>query len=136
MVTTGGCIPNQDFRSFITSFGNFTNGTVWPNAAGNAVAGNCAAVFGNNYVGTNGFQQATCSGDIGAPNSISFWSDWSSGDGAVIMIGGGGNSCNRADHGIGVTEANAASFVFSSEDDFGNNGQNYNDNYALNLWIR
>ena len=27
-----------------------------------------------------------------------------------MMIGGGGNNCNRADHGIGVTEANEARF--------------------------
>ena len=28
-----------------------------------------------------------------------------------MMIGGGGSGCNRADHGIGITETNAASFV-------------------------
>jgi len=28
-----------------------------------------------------------------------------------MMIGGGGSSCSRADHGIGVVETNAASFV-------------------------
>ena len=84
-----------------------------------------------------GFAQATCSGDIGAPNSISFWSDWNQGDGAVMMIGGGGNACNRADHGIGVTEANDASFSDNfSKDDFGNNGVNTNSNYALNLFVR
>lgn len=139
LVTNTGCIPTQDFRSFITGFGDFSNGKVWPNAAGNAVAATCPAVLAGNYNGTGGFQYATCSGDIGAPNSISFWSDWSSGDGAVMMIGGGGNSCGRADHGIGVTEANAASFVYTisgGEDDFGNNGSDQNTNYALNLWIR
>ena len=56
------------------------------------------------------------------------------------MIGGGGTACSRADHGIGVTEANAASFVFnaSSEDDFGSNGSDFSSNapYALNLFIR
>ena len=96
--------------------------------------------MGNNYASTNGFQQATCSGDIGAPNSISFWADWSAGDGSVMMIGGGGNACSRADHGIGVTEANAASFSFTttSEDDFGGNGTDSgsNDPYSLNLWVR
>ena len=34
-----------------------------------------------------------------------------SGDGSVMMIGGGGKYCNRADHGIGITETDAASFV-------------------------
>jgi hypothetical protein len=136
-VSNSGCVPNTNFRSFITAFGNFQNGAIW---GADSVAGTCPGVFGNNFAATNGFQQASCTGDIGAPNSISFWSDWSAGDGAVIMIGGGGNSCSRADHGIGVTEANAASFTFSvsSEDDFGSNGSDSssNDPYALNLWIR
>ena len=40
----------------------------------------------------------------------------------MIMIGGGGSSCNRADHGIGITEADSPSLVFeySGEKDFGN----------------
>ena len=28
-----------------------------------------------------------------------------------MMIGGEGNSCSRADHGIGITEANDACFA-------------------------
>lgn len=135
--TNAGCLPNTDFRTFITSFGNYQNGAVWGN---NSVAGTCPAIMGNNYASTNGFQQATCSGDIGAPNSISFWNDWSAGDASVMMIGGGGNTCSRADHGIGVTEANSGSFIFvtSSEDDFGGNGTDAgsNDPYSLNLWVR
>ena len=31
-----------------------------------------------------------------------------------MMIGGGGKDCARADHGIGITEANEASFDESS----------------------
>lgn len=112
---------------------------VW---AADAVLGTCPASLGANYATTNGFAQATCAaGNIGAPNSISFWSDWSAGDGAVMMIGAGGTSCQRADHGIGATEANAASFggiAASSEDDFGDNGSDSTNNnpYALNLWVR
>ncbi|RLB52870.1 MAG: hypothetical protein DRI90_21735, partial [Deltaproteobacteria bacterium] len=84
------------------------------------------------------FAQATCTGDIGAANSISFWSDWSSGDGAVMMIGGGGSVCNRADHGIGVTEANDASFNDGSvgENDFGDDAGSGPTGYALNLFVR
>ena len=59
------------------------------------------------------------------------------------MIGGGGYSCERADHGIGVTETNAASFVDlgtrESEYDFGydaNTGSAPSQSYSLNLWIR
>ena len=62
-----------------------------------------------------------------------------------MMIGGGGSSCYRADHGIGITEANQASFDDSSgppEHDFGYNPSEGSDNsyssqsYSLNLWIR
>ena len=59
------------------------------------------------------------------------------------MIGGGGSSCDRADHGIGITETNAASFVEESdpqtEYDFGYLADTRNPptkSYSLNLWIR
>ena len=61
-----------------------------------------------------------------------------------MMIGGGGTSkCMRADHGIGITEKNAASFVdlgtTESEYDFGYDANTNNapsQSYSLNLWIR
>ena len=62
-----------------------------------------------------------------------------------MMIGGGGNGCSRADHGIGITEADYASFDDSNgaaEYDFGYNPDIGGDNsfssqsYSLNLWIR
>ena len=53
-----------------------------------------------------------------------------------MMIGGGGSSCKRADHGIGITEANAAQFgTGNSDGDFGDNG-NCPTSYSLNLWIK
>ena len=79
-----------------------------------------------------GFQKAECSSDIQSSNKIGFWCDYDQGDGSVMMIGGGGKSCSRADHGIGITEQDAASFVEKSsgetEYDFGNdaNGQTQN----------
>ena len=57
------------------------------------------------------FQQAECSGDIQSADRIGFWCDYEHGDGSVMMIGGEGNSCSRADHGIGITEANDACFA-------------------------
>ena len=63
----------------------------------------------------------------------------------MMMIGGGGRDCNRADHGIGITEAGEASFDDSSdppEYDFGYNPLSGGDSfysfqsYSLNLWIR
>ena len=56
-----------------------------------------------------------------------------------MMIGGGGSACARADHGIGITEANEASFHYSSprERDFGYQGYAApSQSYSLNLWIR
>ena len=60
-----------------------------------------------------------------------------------MMIGGGGKDCNHADHGIGITETDAASFVgiggSQTEYDFGYDAQTGNaptQSYSLNLWIR
>ena len=53
-----------------------------------------------------------------------------------MMIGGGGRGCNRADHGIGITEMDAAKFG-GYNFDFGEDAANIQtSNYALNLWIR
>ena len=58
-----------------------------------------------------------------------------------MMIGGGGNYCDRADHGIGIT--GEASFVdwgtTQTEYDFGYDAYTGNapsQSYSLNLWIR
>ena len=60
-----------------------------------------------------------------------------------MMIGGGGSRCARADHGMGITEADNASFVdlgtSETEYDFGYNAVTGNvpsQSYSLNLWIR
>jgi len=60
-----------------------------------------------------------------------------------MMIGGGGSSCSRTDHGIGVTETNAASCVEQgagggTEYDFSIDAQTVSvpsQEYSLNLWI-
>ena len=105
--TTGNCLGGQTFRSKITSYGDFRNGRVWAN---DQCLGNCTVQYGGQYQSTDGFQQAECSGNIQSANKIGFWCDSSHGDGSVVMIGGGG-SCARADHGIGITETGDASFV-------------------------
>ena len=107
--TTCNCLGGQTFRSKITSYGDFRNGKVW---ASDQCLGSCTVQYGGQYKSTDGFQQADCSGSIQSADKIGFWCDWSGGDGAVMMIGGGGGrSCARADHGIGITETAAASFV-------------------------
>ena len=137
--TTGNCLGEKTFRSKITSYGDFRNGKVW---SSDRCLGNCTVQYGGQYNTTDGFQQAECSSNIQSSNKIGFWCDWSSGDGSVMMIGGGGSSCSRADHGIGITEQDAASFVekssFETEYDFGNNAGSTQPSrsYSLNLWIR
>ena len=138
--TTGNCLGGQTFRSKITSYGDFRNGKVW---ASDQCLGSCTVQYGGQYKSTDGFQQAECDGNIQSANKIGFWCDWSGGDGAVMMIGGGGGSCARADHGIGITESNSASFIeevrTETEYDFGydaNKDEVPSQSYSLNLWIR
>ena len=55
------------------------------------------------------------------------------------MIGEGGSNCSRADHGIGITEAEKASFkeTGQGEHDFGDEARTSASNsYSLNLWVR
>ena len=138
--TTGNCLGGQTFRSKITNYGDFRNGTVW---SSNRCLGSCTVQFGGQYKTTDGFQQAECSSNIQSSNKIGFWCDWDSGDGSVMMIGGGGKDCKRADHGIGITETGGASFVdygtSETEYDFGYEAMTENaptQSYSLNLWIR
>ena len=54
------------------------------------------------------------------------------------MIGGAGDSCKRADHGIGITEQNQAKFGIVSSNCDGDFGDSCNllTSYSLNLWIK
>ena len=139
--TTGNCLAGQTFRSKIKSHGVFRNNRAW---ASNKCLGSCTVQYAGQYKSTDGFQQAECSGgEIQIANKIGFWCDWSHGDGSVMMIGGGGFGCARADHGIGITETDAASFVENgrseTEYDFGSDAETTTtpaQSYSLNLWIR
>ena len=138
--TTGDCLAGQTFRSKITSYGDFRNGKVW---ASDKCLGSCTVQYGGQYKSTDGFQQAECSGNIQSANNIGLWCSWGGGDGSVMMIGGGGSACGRADHGVGITETDTPSFVDlgtrSTEYDFGYEAKTGNapsQSYSLNLWIR
>ncbi|XP_015777443.1 PREDICTED: uncharacterized protein LOC107355377 [Acropora digitifera] len=135
--TTGDCLGGQTFRAKITSYGNFRDSRVW---ASNDCQENCNVQYGGQFQTTDGFGQAACNGSIQNATQGGFWCDWDHGDGAVLMIGGGGKDCQRADHGIAITEANQASFRDTGlgEHDFGNEGSAGRANsksYSLNLWI-
>ena len=144
--TTGGCLGGQTFRSKMTSYGDFRDGKVW---ASDACLGRCDVQYGGQYEDTEGFGSVGCNGTLQQRNKIGFWCDWGGGDGAVMTIGGGGGNgkCYRADHGIGITEADEASFVHDQhgnvaveekEYDYGNDAREPNPStpYALNMWIR
>ena len=61
-------------------------------------------------------------------------------DGSVMMIGGGGNSCERAENGVGSTEADGCSIVekgvVATEYDFGLKLIQDLFHPRHNLWIR
>ena len=131
-----GCIfsfKGRTFRSKVTSYGNFRNGAVW---ASDQCQGSCPVVYGGQYETTAGFAQHSCSSNIQISSYIGFWCDWDSGDGAVLMIGGGGSQCSRADHGIGITEEDAAKFGVGQGQDFGDESGSVPATYSLNLWVR
>ena len=142
--TTGNCLRGQTFRSKITSYGNFRNGRVWSHYK---CLGSCRVQYGGEYKTTDGFQQAECgSGNFHwGRKTIGFWCHYND-DGSVMMTGGGGYSCANADHGIGITEADKASFVekggstSETEYDFGQSAyigsSHISSAYSLNLWIR
>ena len=139
--TTGNCLDGQTFRYKMIYYGFFRNGKVWSSSG--CRAGRCTVQYGGQYKSTDGFQQAECSGSMQTNNWIGFWCGWSNSDGAVMMIGGGGKGCSRADHGIGITETDGASFVeeggSQTEYDFGYDamtGSAPTQSYSLNLWIR
>ena len=93
-------------------------------------------IYDGLYKTTEGFKTHRCSSDIQNSSYIGFWCDWSSGDGAVMLIGGGGDGCFRADHGIGITEENQAKFSSRYCFDFGDDASTVTRAYSLNLWIR
>ena len=135
LTTTGNCLNGTTFRSKVATYGVFRNTDTW---ASDRCLGSCSVDYGGNYTSVQGFSQSQCDGSIQSRNKIGFWCDYSAGDGAVLMIGGGGSACDRADHGIGITEDNSASFRTSiSEYDFGNEANTEPTKlYSLNLWVR
>ena len=133
LLYTSSCTGGKTFRSFITSFGNFRSGNSWNS---NACRASCyISGYGGSYSSTVGFSQMHCSSNLQSSRHLSFWCDWG-GDASVMMIGGGGNSCQRSDHGIGITENGNAKFgPWGCVADFGDHCT-YPTSYSLNLWIK
>ena len=93
----------------MTNYSDFRNGKVLPR---DQCLERCSVYYRGQYPTIEGFKQAACNGEMQDANSIGFWCHcWGAGGGPVIMIGRGGSSCRRADHGIRVTEANSPSLA-------------------------
>ena len=134
--TYTNCLGGNTFRGFLSSYGRFTYRNVWSN---DQCLGSCPVHYGGSYSSTDGFNQAHCSSNIQSSSRIGFWCQWGGGDGSVMMFGGGGSGCSRADHGIGITEGNYGGFDDhgDGEYDFGENADYLSStSYSLNLWIR
>jgi len=116
---------------------SFRNNTNWL-STNNGCRFSCSVHNWGSISGVAGFAQSVCSSDLISANYLSFWCHYSSGDGAVLMIGGGGSSCARADHGIAITESDSPKFgdTFSRQDFGDESGSTPVTSYALNLWIR
>ena len=136
LTTTGNCLGGKSFRSKLTSYGEFRGSNSWAN---DRCRGKCSVVYSGSYSGAAGFAQASCDhGTIQKHDEIGFYCQYDTGDGSVLMIGGGGPSCDRADHGLGITESNVGSFDDggTAELDFGNEASLDQRTYSLNLWVR
>eukprot|EP00794_Sanderia_malayensis_P002969 gene2969-3422_t len=138
LYTTKNCLGGQNFRTFITQFGDFRNGARWGHL--NACKKQCKVkeYAANVNTGTSGFAQSACSSTIQNSTQVGFWCHYGLGDGAVIMIGGGGAECKRADHGLAITEQNTPRLGAPAAD-FGNDAEGsssvQSSLYALNLWV-
>ena len=140
LTTTGNCLNGMTFRAKIKSYGEFRGQNAWTS---HKCLGNCSVNYDGNYTRVEGFGQSECDGEIQSRNNIGLWCHHN-GDGSVLMIGGGGLACAKTDHGIGITEANAAGFQpypgFNAPEqyDFGNEARGVapTNLYSLNLWVR
>jgi len=138
LLNARNCFSQETFRSKITSFGDFRNNQPWL-SSNNGCRYSCRVQSWGSVSGVAGFAQSSCSSDLKSANHLSFWCHYGSGDGAVLMIGGGGGSCGRADHGIAITEADSPKFHEANGDNFLDFGDEPRrtpvTSYALNLWI-
>jgi len=125
------CLNETTFREKITSYGKIRNTAPWYPSS-NGCKGSCPVTW-ENPEDIAGFSQYKCSGDLQSADYLSFWCQYSSGNGAVMMIGGGGSQCESADHGIAITTTSYITRRYDFGDD---SDKSQTTSYALNLWIR
>lgn len=138
--TTNDCLRGQTFRDKIHT--SYDGGFKY-----NQCRSSCSVTYGGLYTQTEGFEQVdnnTCSMDsFHLQSSIGFWCFYAAHryeNGAVMMIGAGGDDCSGADHGIGVFEIHFGTNFIKKTEDFGNKvskaGESPTKSYSLNLWVR
>lgn len=124
------CLGGQTFRSKIA----LDQGQNWKQK--HCHMGRCHVEYGGNYQNTEGFKQAKkCPDGFQSGDKIGFLCHYKSKNGAVMMIGGGGNHCSEADHGIGIIDGDDTR-DFGNEADEVDQEELPTDRYSLNLWIR
>ena len=138
--TTNDCLGGLTFRDKIhTSF--------YRGFRDNQCRSSCSVTYGGLYKQTDGFEQVDnnrCSMDsFHLQSGIGFWCFHAADryeNGAVMMIGAGGDDCSGADHGIGVFEMYFGTNSIKKTEDFGNKvskvGESPTKSYSLNLWVR
>ena len=65
--TTDNCPGIQTFSSKVTNYGDFRNGTIWPNAR---CLGTCKVQYGGQYQSTDSFVRASCNGSLQAADEV------------------------------------------------------------------
>ena len=129
--TTDNCLVEQTFRDKIRT----SKAGIKLNQCGS----NCGVRYGGQYENTEGFEQANENGcspaNLQTGNKIGFWCTHGTSNhvnGAVMMIGAGGDGCSGADHGIGIGIRG-----YDGNDDFGKKAyESPTKDYSLNLWVR
>lgn len=138
--TTDDCLGGQTFRDKIHT--SYDGGFIV-----NQCRSSCNVTYGGLYTQTEGFEQVDnnrCSIDsFHLQSGIGFWCFHAAHqyeNGAVMMIGAGGDDCSGADHGIGVFEMYLGTNFIKKTEDFGNKvskvGESPTKSYSLNLWVR
>lgn len=135
--TTDGCLGGETFRSRVAL--DFQED--WTQY--HCYRDSCHVEYGGNYQETAGFEQANkceacpggvpgeCTNEFQNGAKIGFWCHYKHKNWAAMMIGGGGDNCSGADHGILIRDKD-------NRNEFGNKAENQSPivEYSLNLWVR
>ena len=136
--TTDDCLGGETFRSRIALDDQFQDWIKY-----HCHRDSCHVEYGGKYQVTAGFKQANkcevCAGEVSGECTnefqngakIGFWCNYPNKNGAAMMIGGGGNVCSKADHGIGIRDNTHIRDFGDKADD-----QSPTVEYSLILWVR